>query len=169
MRSAGVRGHVAADRARLLRRRIGGVVQPEVGHRAAEVEVEDAGLHPGHAGLDVDLEHPVHLGRDDHEGVVDGSRPARQAGPAAPGDERAAVARRGPDRERDVFGRTGKAHRDRVSGFCPGVAAVERELERLRARPTGAKSRFEVRDERVSRGDPPMLLTDATRFAAWRT
>ena len=43
---------------------------------------------------------------------------------------------------RDVFGRPGETHRDRVSGFCPRVAAVERELEWLRARPTRAMFRM---------------------------
>ena len=61
VRPAGVRRDVAADRAGLLRRRVGRVVQAEVRDRAAEVEVEHAGLDPGDPSLDVDLEHPVHL------------------------------------------------------------------------------------------------------------
>jgi hypothetical protein len=75
----------------------------------------------------------------------------------------------GANGERDLFGGPGEADGDRVSGFCPRVAAVERELEWLRARLTRAKSHFEVGDQRVCRGDPPMLLMDATRFAVWRT
>ncbi len=166
MRSTGVRGDVPADRARLLGGRVGRVVEAEAGHRVGQVEVEDAGLDPGDPIVDVDLEHPVHLRRDDHQRLVDRSRAAGEPGSAAPGDERATVTRCDLHRARDLFGRAGKADGHCVSGFCPGVAAVERELERLRARPTRTKSRFEVGDQRVSRGDPPMLLTVATRFAA---
>jgi hypothetical protein len=72
-------------------------------------------------------------------------------------------------RKCNFLGRSWEAHRDGPSVFDPGIAAVERKLERLRARPAGAQSSFEIGNERVSRGDPPMLLTDATRFALWPT
>ena len=91
---AGVGGDVAADRAGLLRRRVGRVVEAEVRDRTAEVEVEDARLDPGDPRLDVDLQHTVHLGGHDDQRVVDGRRAARQPGAAAAGHERPAV----PDR-----------------------------------------------------------------------
>ena len=133
-------------------------------NRPAEVEVEDPGLDPGDPGLDVDLQHTVHLGRDDHERVVDRGRSAGQPGAAPPGDERTPVTDRALHRVRDVLGRSGEADRDGTPAFGARVAGVERELERLRARLTGAESAFEIGDERLRGGDPPMLPTDATTF-----
>ncbi len=59
MRATRVVGNVAANRARLLRRGVGRVVQPEMGDLATEIEVEHARLHPGDALVGVDLEDPV--------------------------------------------------------------------------------------------------------------
>ena len=141
VRAAGVGGDVAADGARLLRRRVGRVVQPEVGDRAAEVEVEHPRLHPRAPLLGVDLEHAVEPGGDDHDGVVDGGRAAREAGAAPPGDERPVVARRHPHRVGDLAAGLGEAHDGGAAPRHARVARVERELERLGARPVGAEDR----------------------------
>ena len=91
MRSARVRGDVAADRARLLARRIRREVQPEMGDGSAQVEVQHARLDPRDAGVGIDREHAVHLRRDDHDRVVERHRSARQTRAGATGDEGAAV------------------------------------------------------------------------------
>ena len=83
---------VAADRARLLRRRVGRVVQPEVRDRPREVEVEHARLDPREALVGVDLEDAVHLRGHDDDRVVDRRRAAREAGAAPPRHERPVVA-----------------------------------------------------------------------------
>ena len=56
VRAAGVLGDVAADRADLLRRRVGRVVEARLGDRARDVEVRDARLDDDLPALDVDLE-----------------------------------------------------------------------------------------------------------------
>ena len=85
---------VAADRARLLRRRVGRVVQAEPGgDRARQVEVQHARLDPRDPAVRIDLEHAVHPGRDDDDRVVERGRAAREAGAAPTRDERPTVAR----------------------------------------------------------------------------
>ena len=97
VRSTGVVGHVAADRARLLAARIRGEVQPVLGNGPREVEVEDARLDPRPARRRVDGEDAVHLRRRDHDGPLRRHGAAGEPGPRAAGDERhAVVARRGP-------------------------------------------------------------------------
>ena len=63
-----------------------------------EVEVEHAGLDPRDPCVRVDLEHAVHLGRDDHDRVVERRRAAGEAGAAARAPRTAgrAGARRAP-------------------------------------------------------------------------
>ncbi len=102
VRAARVGPDVAADRARLLRRRVGAVVQAEMAHRAREVEVQDPGLDPRHPRLGVDLEDPVHARGDDDDRVVERRRPARETGAAAPRDERPPVLARDAHRGRDL-------------------------------------------------------------------
>ncbi len=129
MRPAGVGGDVAADRARLLRRRIGRVVQPEMGDRAREIEVEHARLHPRDPLLGIDLENAVELCGDDDDGVVDGSRAAREAGTTPSHHERPIVACSHPHHCRDFVTAAREAHRGRAAARDACVARVERELE----------------------------------------
>jgi hypothetical protein len=74
------------------------------------------------------------------------------------------VADRALDRVGDVVGRAREADRDGTPALGARVAGVERELQRLGARPPGAESAFEVGDQRLRGGDPPMLPTDAATF-----
>ena len=85
--TTGVVGQVAADGARLLAGRVRGEVQAEMGHGPGQVQVEDPGLDPGEALACVDLEDPVHLGRDDHDGrnVAGWRGPAGQTRPGTRG------------------------------------------------------------------------------------
>src|SRR5439155_22118401 len=82
VRPAGVRVHVAADRADLLGRRIRRVREPGRPQGVAEVEVEDTRLDPREPVLGSYLEDPVHLGGDDDDRVRDRRRTAGQSGPA---------------------------------------------------------------------------------------
>ena len=71
----------------------------------------------------VDVEHPVHLGRDDHERVVERRRAAGEPGAAAARDERPPVPARDAHRGRDLVGRSGPAHGDRA---CPRSTPASR-------------------------------------------
>ncbi|MGZ6969144.1 MAG: hypothetical protein ACXVKN_15560, partial [Acidimicrobiia bacterium] len=52
----------------------------------------------------------------------------------------------------------------RPASFGAGIAGVERELEWLRARLTRPELAFEIGDDRLRSGDPPMLPTVAATF-----
>ena len=91
VRPARVVGDVAADRARLLARRIGREVQPERRERAREIEVDDTGLDPRHPFVGVDRHDPVHLRRHDHDGTAERNRAAGEAGARTTRGERPAV------------------------------------------------------------------------------
>jgi len=149
MRAAGVRGDVAADRARLLRRRVRRVVQPEVVHGSAEVEIEHSGLDPGVALVGIDLEDLVQVGGDDDEWVADGRGSPGEAGAAPPGYEGTIVLRRDSDGSRDIRAAAREAHRRRIAPVHPGVTLVERELQRLGARPVGPERGLQIGYERV--------------------
>ncbi|MGZ6969421.1 MAG: hypothetical protein ACXVKN_16980, partial [Acidimicrobiia bacterium] len=69
------------------------------------------------------------------------------------------MTRRAPHRVRDLFGRSREADRRRPASFGAGIAGVERELEWLRARLTRPELAFEIGDDRLRSGDPPMLPT----------
>ena len=153
VRTAGVRRDVAADRAGLLRRRIRRVVQPEVRDGPGEIEIEQAWLNPGDAGVGVDVEEPVHVGGDNDHGVFEWRRAAGEPGAAAPGDERPAVLAGDTNGGGDLVGRSRPTHCDGVPLTDARVAGVQRELERLRAR-TGRTERVaQIDEERVVRSD----------------
>ena len=77
--AARVLGDVAADRADLLARRVGRVVEAVRGDRARDVEVGHARLDDHPAAVEVDLEHAVHPRERDDDAVGDRQRPAREA------------------------------------------------------------------------------------------
>jgi len=151
VRPAGVGADVAADGAGLLRRRIGRVVQAEVGDLTAEVEVEHAGLDPRDALVGVDTEHPVHLGSDDHERVVERGGAAGEAGATPPYHERPVVPRGDAHRLRDVVAVAGEADCGRLAACDARVARVQRELERFGAGTVGTERGPQVGEERVRR------------------
>ena len=95
VRAAGVLGHVAADRAHLLARRIRRVEVPVGGHRLRHLEIRHAGLDDDPLGVEIDLEHPVHARERDHDPLGDRQRAAGEAGAGAARDERDAVCRTG--------------------------------------------------------------------------
>ena len=97
VRAARVLRDVAADRADLLARRVGGVEVAVGGDGARHVEVRDARLDDDALALEVDLEDPAHPGDGDDDPVRDGERAAGEAGAGAARDERDPVARAEPE------------------------------------------------------------------------
>ena len=160
VRTARVRGDVAADRARLLARRIGREVETEVGDGAAEVEVQDTRLDPRDASVGVDRQDPVHLRRDDHDRVVERHRPAGESRARPAGDERATVLHRGAHARLHLLGREREAHDDGAAGETDASRPYERELERLGAHPVGGERGAEVVDEGVQHRQRSPLVSD---------
>ena len=149
VRAARVRADVAADRACLLRRGIGRVVEPEVADRTREVEVQHARLHPCNARLRIDLEHSVHLGRHDHHRVVERGRSPREPGPAPTRDEGPAVPSRDPNGRSNLLARTREANSFGSTDCDARVSRVQRELEGLGTRTIRTDSGSEIGDELV--------------------
>ena len=85
--AAGVLGEVAADRADLLARGVGGVEIPLAGDCAGYVEVRHSGLDDDTLTLDVDLDDSVHPRERDDDAVRDRQRATREPRPRAAGDE----------------------------------------------------------------------------------
>jgi hypothetical protein len=88
VRAAGVLGDVAADRADLLRRGVGRVVEAVSGDRPRHVEVRDARLDDDLAVVDVDGENARQARERDDDALGDGQRAAREPGAGAARDER---------------------------------------------------------------------------------
>ena len=132
VRSAGVLGHVAADRADLLRRRIGRVVVAVGGDRLRHVEVRHPRLHDHLSALDVDGEDAVQPRERDHDPLRHRQRAPGEPGAGAAGDERDAELVAGADGRLDVRGRLGE-HDERGNDAAPRqpVAFVRAELLRL--------------------------------------
>ena len=172
VRTAGVVGHVAADRAGLLAARIGSEVQAVDGDGAAEVEVEHARLDPGPTCVRIDRADPVHLGeRDDHR--------ARRAAPHRRPD-------RFPSRGRRTARRRASATRTHAATSAvligkqttaadpchvPGVAAVQRQFGAAVADPIGADRAAQLARRGSARGGHrrvgaigPAQEDDASRF-----
>ena len=82
VRAAGVGGHVAADRAGALARRIGGEMVAGAGQGLGEPQVGHARLDHGHAVAQVDLEDFVHPREHDHHAAADGRQPPARLVPA---------------------------------------------------------------------------------------
>ncbi len=81
VRAAGVRVDVAADRRRLLRRRVRCVGPARGPQRRRQIQVEQAGLNPGESILGSHLQDAVHLRRDDARGRRRGGW-SRRPGPS---------------------------------------------------------------------------------------
>jgi hypothetical protein len=87
VRPARILADVAADRARLLARRIGGIEQSVLHARVRQVDVDQAGLHARVAVLDVELEHIAHARETDHDAAGDGSCSTGKPRPRAAADD----------------------------------------------------------------------------------
>ena len=132
VRAARVLGHVAADRADLLARRIGRVEEPVRRDGARDVEVRDARLDDDPLRREIDLEDPLHPRERDDDPLGDRKRAAREAGAGSAGDERHAFARADPDDALHLGGRAGED--DELRRGAPAgepVAVVDAQLLRL--------------------------------------
>ena len=112
-----------------------------------QIQVPDPGFDPGPLRLDVHFEHPVHAGGDDDDGIADRGCATGESGTAAPGGERSAVGPGDPHRGRDLVGRTGPADDGRRARTHPGVARVEREVERIGADAIGRERSGEIGEQ----------------------
>ena len=92
VRAAGVLGDVAADRAHLLARGVGGVEVAVRRDRAGDVEVRDTRLDDDALALEVDLEDPVQAASEITIPSATGSAPPGEARACAARDERDGVA-----------------------------------------------------------------------------
>ena len=97
----------------------------------------------------IDLEHAVHPRGDDDHRVVERRRAAGEAGAAPPRDERPAVAAGDAHRGGDLVGRRGQHTATARASVDPGVAPVERELERLGTRTGRTERGAEIGEQRV--------------------
>ena len=88
VRASRVLGDVAADRADLLRRRVGRVVEAVRRDRRGHVEVRDARLDDDLATLDIDLDHACEPRQRDHDALGNRQRTTREASSGAACDER---------------------------------------------------------------------------------
>jgi hypothetical protein len=161
-----VLGHVAADGADLLARRVRSVEVPLRCDGARDIEVRDARLDDDALGGDVDLEDPVHAGDGDDDAVRDRQRAARETGARASRDERHTVARAEPQRALDLVERSRKDYGRRLRAPSrEAVAVVRREPLRLGEEVLAAHHGADVVEEpgrEAHRGDPTRAALGAS-------
>jgi hypothetical protein len=133
--AARVLGDVAADRADLLRRGVGRVVEARVRDGSRHVEVRDPRLDDDLGALDVDLEDPGQPRERDDDPLRNRERAARQTRAGAAGDERYSPLVADPDDRLHLFDAARKRHeRGHDAGAGETVALVRPQLFRLRDR-----------------------------------
>jgi hypothetical protein len=141
-------------------------VQPQVVHRAGQVEVQHPRFHPRDPLHRIDLEHAVQLGGHDDDRVAERCRAAREASAAPPRHERPAVPPRDAHRRRDRVGRLRPAHRERVAFRDAGVARVQGELEGFGARAFGADRVAKIVEQDATTGHSRSRSSKASPFGA---
>ncbi len=147
MRPARVLGHVAADRADDLARRVGRV--EEAGpDRRGDVRVRHARLDADAAVLEVDLQDPLHPREDDQHAVLDRQRAAREARARPAGDPRHLDARAGGDDLPHLLGGAGQHGRGRRDVVLQqAVRLVGAQLVLVRVDPLVAEDPAQLRDQ----------------------
>ena len=163
MGSAGVRVHVAPDRADLLRGRVGRVREARGGERIGQIEVEHAGLDPGQPVLRPHLEDAVHLGGDDDQRVADRGGCAREPGAAAAWHHGQLVDGRDPHARRHVVGAPGEDDQPCRAFDHRRVARVEPERERIGEHHVDAEGGFQVASRRGQVAHADRLRQRCTR------
>ena len=113
MRATGIHRDVARDRAGELARWIWRVEKALIGDRLADAQVGDARLDPNQAVREIDLEHPVHLGDAEHDGIRLWNSAAGERGAGAARHHLDAVVMAEAQDGRDLGGRRGQNHRQR--------------------------------------------------------
>ena len=165
VRTAGIRGDVAAHGAHLLRGGIGRVVEVVLGQLPRQIQIHHARLDPREHPLGIHAQHAIHAIEREHEPAMLGGRAARQTGArAARGDGHAVRARPAHDgrdlvaraRQHDGVGRM--LLDDQRVGFVreAGGAAVEHAVvaeERAQRREIEAHGIHTVKVARQSHAD----------------
>ena len=153
VRAAGIGGHVAADRAGPLARRIGGIVIAGALQRIGEPEVDHARLDDGVAVAEVDLQDPLHPREHDHHAAAHRqaaagqarARPARQKGHlvavAQPHDRGHVGRSSGETRPRPGSSSRSRSRRTRRPPGRSAQPARSRRRQRRAARRPAAKGR----------------------------
>src|SRR5258706_11520501 len=153
MHAARILGHVAADRADRLARRVGRVKKAVSLDRFRNLQVAHARLDGRGAPRDVDVADALHPGEHDQDAVAVRDRPAGNAGARAAGDERhAEVAARLHDRAHLLLGVRDDGEHRRLAMRDERVG-----LERLQS--------FLVVDHEERRLDRPQGREDAIAYA----
>ena len=154
VRPSRVLGHVAAECARSLRRRVGRIVIAARGDRLREPDVDHAGLDDGAVVGVVDLEDAVHARQlDGHRALARlapyGDRARAEPRPRPPRPEGDAVPREQADHARDLLGgpREDDGQRPRPVGRH-GIALVNQELGIVGDHAVGAENLAQPGDER---------------------
>ena len=167
VRTAGIGGHVAADGAGALARRVGGEVEAGAGQGLSEPQVGHARLDHGHPVAQVDLEDSIHPGQHDHHAAADRTilvcpsaksgrlagpcqrqATARQAGARSARDHRRAVS---PTEFDDLGNLPRGARQNHRLGPVPldreGVTIVDRQFRRRREHVLAAECRSKLGNE----------------------
>ena len=113
----------------------------------AQIEVQDARLHPRDPVGHVDVDDPVQMCRHDDDRSLDGRGATGQTGAAPPRDERPVVACDDPHRGRDIRPGRREAHDRGLTPLDARVAAVQGQLEGFGARTVRAEGGSEVSEE----------------------
>src|SRR5665213_1078441 len=87
MRSAGVLGHVASNRAYSLRRRIGGIKISMRRNPLRNVVVDHSGFHRNALVRNIHIESPGHAGKADDDSRSIGHRTARESSACTPANK----------------------------------------------------------------------------------
>jgi hypothetical protein len=128
MRPTGVFRDVAADRARLLARRIGRVVKASVFDSPREIEIYDSGLHHSTSIFDVNSENLIHARKYDENSAMPRERSTRKARSRASPNERDFMAIRKINDPDNIFGRAREYHAFRPRHFHRAIVFVEKQI-----------------------------------------
>ena len=128
VRAARILADVAADRARLLARRIGYVRQPEGGGRLAQAHIDHPGLDDGAHVVDVDLQDAVHARQADEHAAMRRDRAARQTRARAAGRVRHPEPIARPNHQADLLGGQRKDDGERSMLVDRPVVLVEHQV-----------------------------------------
>ncbi len=108
MGAAGVHRDIAGDGAGELARRVRRVEETGMGDLAGDRQIGDAGLHPHGAIGEIDVQHAVHLGDAEHNGVLLRDRATAERGAGAARHHRHALGVAEGEDGRDLLRRLGQ-------------------------------------------------------------
>ena len=147
--AAGVLRHVAADGARLLAGGVRGVAQAIGRRRLGDVDVDDAGLHDGHALSRVYLQDSVEAGHRHEHATVDGDGAAAEAGARAAWHHGNTVAACDAHDLRGLRGAAGHRDDTRQCALHGAVVLVHQQLLRPRQHVASADRPLQLPDQAV--------------------